>query len=195
MKKLDWALLLGLVVCVALGVRLRPHPEQRNTMIFREMVYSKGFESYSENPYLPTGTTQQAPVPGTVHRGTRPHPEDAHEGGFPTAASAADTAEALARGEQLFTTFCTVCHGADGGGNGPVVLKGYPAPPSLATGNSRLMRDEELLQIVTTGRNNMPGYGAQIWREDRWKVVLWVRALQQKAPPAPTGAEPAEPGS
>jgi len=36
---------------------------------------------------------------------------------------------------------------------------------------------------VTYGQGNMPGHASQIEPEDRWKVALWVRHLQQEAGP------------
>ena len=41
-------------------------------------------------------------------------------------------AAAIARGEQLFQTYCLMCHGADGKGTGPVA-KGLPHPPADLT--------------------------------------------------------------
>jgi mono/diheme cytochrome c family protein len=201
MRKLDVALVVLLAGCVALNLRLRPDPTQRNRMIFRDMVYPKGFETYTENPFLPGGTTLQQPVPGTVQ--WSPSPARAGEGGAAVAGAQPGPAHsaALARGRGLYAAFCTVCHGADGAGNGPVVQRGYPAPPSLLAGNATTMTDDQILQVMTAGRNNMPGYAAQIWREDRWKVVLYLRSLQKAAAtqpatePAPAAAHPPEPGS
>jgi hypothetical protein len=39
---------------------------------------------------------------------------------------------AIARGEQLYQTYCLMCHGADGRGTGPVA-RGLPHPPSDLT--------------------------------------------------------------
>jgi hypothetical protein len=55
----------------------------------------------------------------------------------------------------------------------------------------------QLFDSITNGIRNMPAYGPQIPTEDRWAIVMYVRALQKKngaeAPaPAPTPA-PAPP--
>jgi mono/diheme cytochrome c family protein len=37
----------------------------------------------------------------------------------------------------------------------------------------------ELFNSITNGVRNMPSYGAQITPEDRWAIVLYLRALQR----------------
>jgi len=37
----------------------------------------------------------------------------------------------------------------------------------------------ELFNTISNGVRNMPGYAAQIKTEDRWAIVMYVRALQR----------------
>ena len=37
----------------------------------------------------------------------------------------------------------------------------------------------ELFNTITNGIRNMPAYGRQIDVEDRWAIILYVRALQR----------------
>jgi mono/diheme cytochrome c family protein len=39
--------------------------------------------------------------------------------------------------------------------------------------------DGELFDTITYGKNKMMGYGYRITPEDRWAIVLYVRALQK----------------
>jgi mono/diheme cytochrome c family protein len=39
------------------------------------------------------------------------------------------------------------------------------------------MKDGQLFHIITFGQGNMPSYAAQVDRDDRWKVVRFVRGL------------------
>jgi len=37
----------------------------------------------------------------------------------------------------------------------------------------------ELFNSITNGVRNMPAYGPQIKTEDRWAIIMYVRALQR----------------
>jgi len=91
----------------------------------------------------------------------------------------------LERGAAVYATFCEICHGAGGGGDGTVARRGFPAPPSLLAEKARNLADGEMFHILTYGRANMPSYRAQIGREDRWRAILHIRRLQAEAPPEP----------
>jgi hypothetical protein len=41
-----------------------------------------------------------------------------------------------------------------------------------------------MYHLITLGQNNMPSYAAQVMRDDRWKVILFIRSLQAAAVPA-----------
>ncbi len=89
-----------------------------------------------------------------------------------------------ARGDTLFHTFCAVCHGTAGAGDGPVRIMGAP---SLHTAKARAWSDGYIYSIIRYGRGVMPRYGDKVPRpEDRWAIVNYVRKLQAEAPvPAP----------
>ena len=85
-----------------------------------------------------------------------------------------------ARGDTLFHTYCAVCHGSAGAGNGIVRLMGAP---SLLTARARGYSDGYVYSIIRYGRGVMPRYGDKIVRpDDRWAVVNYVRKLQAAAP-------------
>jgi len=37
----------------------------------------------------------------------------------------------------------------------------------------------ELFNSISNGVRNMPGYGPQIKTEDRWAIIMYIRALQR----------------
>ncbi len=85
-----------------------------------------------------------------------------------------------ARGDTLYHTFCGVCHGVAGAGDGPVGPK--VAAPSLLTPRAVGYTDGYLYSIVRYGRGIMGKYGDKITRQDdRWQVVNYVRQLQAGA--------------
>ena len=88
-------------------------------------------------------------------------------------------AAALELGRGLYGIYCTVCHDAGGEGRGPVVLRGMLPPPSLHAARATQMRDGEMFHILTYGQGNMASYAAQLSRDERWRVILYVRQLQE----------------
>jgi mono/diheme cytochrome c family protein len=80
----------------------------------------------------------------------------------------------------VFATFCSPCHGAGGVGDGMVAQRGFPPPPSLFTDNAMQLKDGQMFHIISFGKNAMPNFSSQISREDRWKVITYIRSLQDK---------------
>jgi mono/diheme cytochrome c family protein len=74
-----------------------------------------------------------------------------------------------------------MCHGPQGKGDGPVPKRGVPLPASLLAENAMEMKDGQMFHVLTYGWRNMSAVAAQLSREDRWKVILYVRSLQQPA--------------
>jgi mono/diheme cytochrome c family protein len=186
--------LVGLVGALACG----PDPSSPGVAYLPNMASAVSYDAYAPNPATRDGQTLQAPVPGTVPRGFRPHryaatPADAERAGRELASpfQGPAPAAALARGKAVYETFCLVCHGATGEGDGPLIPK-YPNPPSYASERLLAMPDGQIFHVITRGTGGlMPGYAAQITPEDRWQVVLWVRHLQasrRAAPGAPAEA-------
>ena len=196
---LNVVLLILVVGTFGLNWALRRQPNERNLEAIPQMVDAVPFDAYTENPNFPDGKTLQPPPAHAVVRGLPPlhyaaTPEDARRAGEElTSSFSATDAVALARGAAVYATFCQVCHGPQGKGDGPVAQRGFPAPPSLLAPNALAMRDGQLFHVITYGQNVMPGYAAQIAREDRWQAVLHVRRLQEAASSAASGATPAEP--
>lgn len=88
------------------------------------------------------------------------------------------TAAFIARGRGRFTIYCAVCHGPDGYGDGIVVRRGFPAPPSYH--QSRLLNAPvgHFFDVMTRGYGVMYPYRDRLSAEDRWAVAAYVRALQ-----------------
>ena len=100
----------------------------------------------------------------------------------------ATTAESLERGRWLYGTYCLVCHGPEGRGDGPVsVASGGPFPgiPPLVDDARRRLSDGHIYGVTVNaqamGRALMPAYGYRVRGNDRWDVVNYVRLLQGRA--------------
>jgi mono/diheme cytochrome c family protein len=94
------------------------------------------------------------------------------------------TAALLDRGRSRYDIACTPCHGPVGDGDGLVVRRGFPRPPSFHQARLRDAPDRQVYDVVTQGYGAMPSLADRLAPEDRWAVVAYVRALQlaQHAP-------------
>lgn len=90
----------------------------------------------------------------------------------------------LKRGRQRFNIYCAPCHGRAGDGDGMIVRRGFPAPPSYHTAKLRHAPDSHFYQVITHGYGVMYPYADRVAPRDRWAIVAWIRALQlsQHAP-------------
>ena len=84
----------------------------------------------------------------------------------------------LVRGRERFDIFCAPCHGRTGDGQGMIVQRGFPAPPSYHSARLRAATEQHLYDVITRGYGAMFAYGPRIQPHDRWAIVAYVRALQ-----------------
>ncbi len=193
-RRLNALLALAFAASFALMWVLRRDVRQPNVEFAPDMAHAPRYAAFAPNPVFPDGKTLQAPPPGTIPRGWMPlhyqaTPADAARAGEELRNPFVRTdVRALARGEQVFTSFCVPCHGAGARGDGPVAARGVPPPPSLlAEHATQVLKDGQIFHILTYGQNNMASYASQISREDRWRVILYVRSLQAASRAQPAG--------
>jgi len=89
------------------------------------------------------------------------------------------TPSILERGQERFNIYCAPCHGRTGNGDGMIVQRGFPAPPSYHEARLREDPPGRLFSVITNGYGNMYSYAARVTPEDRWAIVAYIRALQQ----------------
>lgn len=97
--------------------------------------------------------------------------------GFP--ADVDVNADLLARGREQYTIYCQPCHGATGDGNGITKQYGMGATPTYHDPRLRDMAEGEIFNTITHGKANMLPYADKLLPEERWAVILYVRALQR----------------
>ncbi|HZS08775.1 MAG TPA: cytochrome c [Blastocatellia bacterium] len=130
------------------------------------------------------GDRQQSrqPVAGTVARGSLNN--DAFAPASVRGAAGADgfpfpiTDEILARGEERFNISCSPCHGRSGHGDGMIVRRGFPAPPSYHIDRLRAAPNSHFYDVITSGFGRMWSYADQVSPRDRWMIIAYIRALQ-----------------
>jgi mono/diheme cytochrome c family protein len=193
---------LALSCSLALGLSSCLH-EDPNFIYMPDMVFQPSVKAQSEE-----GT--RLPVKGTVPRdyvsypykdigGSMPIPgspqaKEAQASGKVFSSSDAGypgnalrnplrpTMSVLKRGQYVFNTYCIVCHGPSGQGDGYIVPK-FPRPPTLQSDKVRSWPDGNIYHVITVGQNMMPSYAVQIAPGDRWAVIHYVRALQRSQHP------------
>jgi mono/diheme cytochrome c family protein len=130
-------------------------------------------------------------APLTVSQQSRPFPEtikaDRELAGQIGNPLSVDT-DTMARGQDLYMTYCVVCHGERGLGNGYVIPK-FTKPPSLTSRKLRGLPDGHIYHIITNGQNIMSSYKTQLTPMERWAVVHYIRALQRAEYPTKADAE------
>ena len=85
----------------------------------------------------------------------------------------------IARGKELFTINCQLCHGATGEGNGPVAafLVKYK-PANLTSPLLKAFSDGQIFMTITNGvPDRMPPLNENLTVTERWDVVNYVRTL------------------
>ena len=92
--------------------------------------------------------------------------------------------EVLARGQERYEIFCTPCHGFAGDGDGMVVQRGFPAPPSFHAGPQRALAAQRIVDVITDGTGRMLPMAERIPISDRWAIAAYVKALQLSQQPS-----------
>jgi mono/diheme cytochrome c family protein len=88
------------------------------------------------------------------------------------------TKELIERGQERYNIYCIVCHGPVGGGDGMIVRRGYPQPPTYHDDRLRNAPDGHFYDVITNGWGKMNSYAHQVPVADRWAIVAYIRALQ-----------------
>ena len=97
--------------------------------------------------------------------------------------------DTVMRGQRQYNIYCAVCHGYSGEGNG---LANNRAVALSTSGESAWTEAKSLYDptvidqpvgriydTITNGRSTMGPYATRIKPEDRWAIVLYVKALQK----------------
>lgn len=87
----------------------------------------------------------------------------------------------IARGTQLFSTHCQMCHGETAEGNGPIsafLVKKKPADLSSELVQSK--DDGTLFLTISNGSGSgyMPALNENLTVRERWDLVNFIRTLQ-----------------
>jgi mono/diheme cytochrome c family protein len=148
----------------------------------QDMHNQPKYRPLRSSDFFSNGSSARPLVEGTVARGTLQTDAAFFTGKngamFVSELPFAVTKEVLDRGQERFNIYCTPCHDTTGSGNGLVVQRGYPKPPSFHDARLRNVEAGYFFDVMTNGFGRMPDYRAQVTPRDRWNIVAYIRALQ-----------------
>jgi mono/diheme cytochrome c family protein len=136
------------------------------------------------NPYeLPIGSSVRWPIKPPSHTVARDERMN-----LPTAPPV--TMALLERGQQRFEIYCAPCHSRLGDGNGMIVQRGFPQPPSYYNDTLLHAPNQLFYDAISHGYGLMFSYADRVEPEDRWAIVAYIRALQASAQASPSDVPP-----
>jgi len=165
--------------------------------IFPDMDRQDKYLAQSENSFFADGKSDRAPIQNTVQRGNNIEVKEVFDAdykndrlenpsfytgkesngdwvkGFPLEVNN----ELLENGKLHYDIYCSTCHGVSGDGRGVTRDYGMLAA-SYHDDRLRDMSEGEMFDIITNGKNLMYGLKARVKPEERWAIILYVRALQ-----------------
>jgi mono/diheme cytochrome c family protein len=159
----------------------------------RDMYDQPRYKPFAASPLWRDGAASRPPIAGTLphaagriagtssgrHRETPmvasvPTPATS----VPTTAIGVPTLATLRRGRERYDIYCAPCHSVVGDGDGMVVRRGFPAPPSFHTPRLREASDDYLRSVIRNGYGAMYAYATRVDAADAAAIVAYVRALQ-----------------
>ncbi|HEY0058481.1 MAG TPA: cytochrome c [Flavisolibacter sp.] len=162
-----------------------------------DMVYSRAYETYGYNSRPEDHDLKSRgayyngkPVAGTMARGdafTFPIAEG--DSGYQQSINYRSpmqgvvyTPAQVKEGERLYQVNCAICHGTKLDGNGPLWKDGegpYPAKPQVLNGDyAKKLSDGQMYHVITYGKGQMGSYASQLFPEQRWWVINYMRSKQ-----------------
>lgn len=151
-----------------------------------DMAYSRAYEAYAPNNLVRENINYVPyPVEGTIRRGDLfPYPLPNDTVGYNMSAQVKDplppnTPEQMEEAGRLYNINCGICHGAKLDAQGPLATGGkVPAIANLTIAQYVAMPEGTMFHAITYGKGNMGSYASQLSREQRWRVIQYVKAVQ-----------------
>jgi hypothetical protein len=149
----------------------------------RDMYQQPKYKPFAANDFFPDGSSARPLPHHTVARGhadldTEYSQGQTEDGKLVEAFPIPVTLELIKRGQERYNIHCAVCHGATGEGNGMIVQRGFPAPPSYHIDRLRSAPAGYVYHVITNGYGVMYSYASRVEPTDRWAIIAYIRALQ-----------------
>lgn len=197
MKKTN--IILSAIVVVSTGLIMQSCGSKRDPgrIYMPDMAYSRAYEAYAPNNLANENIHYVGePVEGTIRRGDLfPDYLTNDSAGYAMSAQVKNplppiTPDQLKEAGRLFNINCAICHGEKMDAQGPLSAGGkIPAVANLTLAQYVNMPEGTMFHAITYGKGNMGSYAPQMTREQRWRVVQYVKAMQQGKVSAPAPEE------
>ncbi|GAB2783464.1 cytochrome c [Halomonas shantousis] len=138
----------------------------------QQMTDQPKYETYEAAPTWPDDQAARHPVAGTVAR------DESIDTSVPEELPMPLTQPLLQRGQERFNIYCSPCHSRVGDGQGMIVQRGFPAPPSFHTDRLRNAPLRHFYDVITDGYGVMYSYADRVAPQDRWAIAAYIKALQ-----------------
>ena len=152
------------------------------TACHRNMQEEPKFLPDQQNHDFPGEQVDRKPVEHTVPRGPVDDGSALYTGkqgdALATTFPMPVTLDLVKHGQEVFDINCSACHGRDGYGEGMVVQRGFPQPPSFHSDRLRNAPVGHFFEVITHGYGVMYPFGSRISPADRWAIITYIRALQ-----------------
>lgn len=177
--------------------------EKEPVEVFNDMDRQAKYKPQAENSFYANGQNDRLPPKLTVSRGNALEIKDVFSTEFTSSTSSEELVlsgkdangefsdyfpypvdfELMQYGQESYNIFCMACHGAAGDGNGVTKQYGILAT-SYHDDRLRDAPDGYIYDVITNGKGLMYGLKDRLSNEQRWAIVLYLRALQrsQSAP-------------
>ena len=99
------------------------------------------------------------------------------------------TPEVLAEGAALYDTYCALCHGGAGAGDGQLADR-YRRMPDLTLPHVLNYPDGFVYSIIREGGRNMPRFADALNIDERWALVHHLRTLDPDGASARAASPP-----
>jgi len=174
---------LGLGMAIGLVAGCGASGNHRAYEYMPDMARGPAYKAFAPNAATRDGLTLQHPVSGTIARGYQrfdygPGEQEAERAGRELKNPYRATEATLQEGKALFETYCAVCHGAQGRGDGPISGK-IPPPPSYRSDRVMEFAPGRIFHVITLGSGKMPAYATQLRADERWKIITYVYSVLQ----------------
>ncbi|MCK5815911.1 MAG: cytochrome c [Flavobacteriaceae bacterium] len=153
-----------------------------NLQYMPNMYEPVGYETYAANPNYAPGMEERLPVAGTIARGAEFsfEYENTAEGYELAKTELKSPLDVLTiddeRGENLYTIYCSSCHGSQGDGQGELVKREkFLGVPNY---KDRDITEGSIYHTIMYGKNMMGSHASQLTEEERWQVVAYVQKLK-----------------
>jgi mono/diheme cytochrome c family protein len=93
------------------------------------------------------------------------------------------TTESVEKGKSIYSSQCTMCHGATGNGRGDLATSLKLNLPDFTKSTAlKGYTDGELFKILSVGNGMMPGQGQRLRDMQLWDLINFLRAMGGAVP-------------